>query len=57
MTPDKGDRRPLRCAWCANERSDDDEPCPACGKPRFRHKTTSPEEFWERQRDLDEHGR
>ena len=54
-----GDRReiaPLRCAWCEQHRPDDDEPCPHCGRPRFRHKTADAAEFSERRRDLDERG-
>jgi hypothetical protein len=49
--------RVLRCAWCEAERPDNDEPCPRCGRPRFRHKTASPSEFWEHQRELNDHGR
>jgi hypothetical protein len=48
--------RPLVCAWCGTERPDDDERCPSCGRPRFRHKTFDRAEFWERRRELDERG-
>ncbi len=54
-----GERRdvaPLRCAWCEKERPNDDEPCPQCGRPRFRHKTADAAEFWESRREIDEHG-
>jgi hypothetical protein len=47
--------RPLLCVWCGIERPDNDDACVACGKPRFRHKTSRPEEFWERQRLIEEH--
>jgi len=48
---------PLRCAWCGQVRPDSDERCPTCQRPRFRYKTADAAEFWERQRQLDEHGR
>jgi ribosomal protein L40E len=53
----EGEGIALRCAWCGEERPDDDERCRSCGNPRFRHKTADPDEFWDRQRELDEHGR
>jgi hypothetical protein len=48
--------KPLRCAYCGIIRPADNQPCPACQRPRFRHKTADAAEFWARKRELDEHG-
>jgi len=40
--------RPLFCASCQAERPIDADPCPACGAPRWWHKTHDAAEFRER---------
>ncbi len=41
-------RFPLSCVECGAVRPLDAEPCPACGKPRWRHKTPDNEDFVQR---------
>lgn len=40
--------RPLVCAYCGAVRPLDGDPCPACGKERWWHKTRDAAEFEER---------